>query len=203
MRTAIARIGTIAVLALSVAASNHVAYAGPLEDGRAAYNRGDYATALGLFRPLAEQGDAAAQNDLGWMYSHGDGVTQDVKEAIRLYQLSAKQGNASAEYNLGVMYFEGSSVPRDFREAIKWYRAAAAQGDVNAQYNLGFMYANGKGIEKDVLRGDMWWTIASEDGSAVAWASLDAISRTMTREQIAEAQAMARKCKELNYKECK
>ncbi len=41
------------------------AAAGPLEEGFAAYDRGDYATALRLFRPLAEQGDADAQYNLG------------------------------------------------------------------------------------------------------------------------------------------
>jgi TPR repeat protein len=51
--------------------------AGPLEDGGAAYERGNYATALRLFKPLAEQGDAAAQFFLGSMYAQGKGVPQD------------------------------------------------------------------------------------------------------------------------------
>jgi len=51
--------------------------AGPLEDGRAAYDRGDYATALRLLRPLADQGNADAESDLGVMYDKGQGVPQD------------------------------------------------------------------------------------------------------------------------------
>ncbi len=202
MRTRVARIGMVAVLALSFHISGRAAHAGPAEDGKAAYNRGDFATALQLLRPLAEQGDASAQNDLGWMYSHGNGVEQDLKEAVRLYQLAAKQGNTSAQFNLGVMYFEGSGTPQDSKEAVKWYRAAATHGEPNAQYNLGFMYVNGKGVAKDLLRGHMWWNIASGEGSAVAWASLQAISKTMTPQQVAQAEAMARKCKESGYKEC-
>src|SRR5882724_11990527 len=64
-----------AMLALTGAA-----LAGPLEDGQAAYNRGDYATALRLFRPLADKGDSDAQNALGIMYDLGRGVTQNHSE---------------------------------------------------------------------------------------------------------------------------
>ncbi|GBF27594.1 hypothetical protein MnTg02_02648 [bacterium MnTg02] len=39
-------------------------FAGPGEDGARAFKRGDYATALRLWRPLAEQGDAYAQFNL-------------------------------------------------------------------------------------------------------------------------------------------
>jgi TPR repeat protein len=79
------------------------AYAGPLEDGHAAYARFDYATALSLWRPLAAQGNAQAQNALGGMYARGQGVPFDDKEALRLYRLAAAQGNADAQDNLGRM----------------------------------------------------------------------------------------------------
>ena len=51
-----------------------VATAGPLEDGEAAYQKGDYSTALQIFRPLADQGNSDAQADLGVMYTNGHGV---------------------------------------------------------------------------------------------------------------------------------
>ncbi|GAB6068870.1 hypothetical protein JCM13664_21910 [Methylothermus subterraneus] len=47
------------------------------DEGLAAANRGDYATALKEWRPLAEQGDAVAQYNLGVMYDNGLGVPQD------------------------------------------------------------------------------------------------------------------------------
>lgn len=53
------------------------AFAGAVEDGVAAYERGDYATALQLFRRLADQGDAEAQYNLGFVYDQGQGLTQD------------------------------------------------------------------------------------------------------------------------------
>jgi TPR repeat protein len=59
------------------------AAAGPYEDGLAAAKRGDHATALILWRPLAQQGDAQAQSGLGTMYANGVGVAQDYAEAAK------------------------------------------------------------------------------------------------------------------------
>ena len=56
---------------------------GPVKDGKAAYDKNDYATALRLFRPLADKGDALAQYSLGIMYDNGEGVTQDQAEAVK------------------------------------------------------------------------------------------------------------------------
>lgn len=59
------------------------AFAGPLEDGVAAYSRGDFATALRLLRPLAENGNAYAQYSLGFMYATGKGVPRDYTVAVK------------------------------------------------------------------------------------------------------------------------
>lgn len=64
--------------------------------GVTAYNAGDYATALGEWMPLAEQGDATAQNNLGVMYEYGLGVPKDDAEAVKWYRMAAEQGNALA-----------------------------------------------------------------------------------------------------------
>ena len=47
------------------------------QDAAAAYNKGDYATAVRLFRSLADRGYSPAQNNLGRMYLDGRGVAQD------------------------------------------------------------------------------------------------------------------------------
>jgi len=65
--------------------------ADPLEDGLAAYRRGDYATALSLLKPLAEQGDARAQAQLGIMYAEGKGVARDDSEALKWLRKAAEQ----------------------------------------------------------------------------------------------------------------
>lgn len=81
------------VLALLVVAFffTSAAVAGPYEDGWAAYQRGDYATALRFFRPLAEKGNADAQFNLGYMYANGQGVPQDYVQAHMWVNLAASR----------------------------------------------------------------------------------------------------------------
>ena len=113
----------------------HGAYAGPFEVGVAAWRRGDYATALSMWRPLAAQGDAQAQNNLGVMYQYGLGVVQDHKEAVRLYRLAAAQGFALAQFNLGVMYDLGQGVVQDYARAHMFFLLSASNGDSDASKN--------------------------------------------------------------------
>jgi hypothetical protein len=61
----------------------------------------------------AEQGEAAAQNNLGVMYEHGKGVSQDYMTAVKWFRLAAKQGYGTAQYNLGVMYENGKGVSQN------------------------------------------------------------------------------------------
>ena len=95
--------------------------------GVAAYNRGDYATALRELRPLAEQGVAEAQLNLALMYANGRGVPQDYAEAMKWYRKAAEQGHAEAQVNLGIMYQNGKGVPQDYVQAHMWYNLAASR----------------------------------------------------------------------------
>jgi uncharacterized protein len=104
------------------------AVAGPIEDGEAAWDRKDYATALRLFRSLAEQRDATAQEHLGVMYENGQGVPQDYAEAVLWYHRAANQGLKTAQWNLGVMYQTGYGAQQDYVQAHMWYNLSAAQG---------------------------------------------------------------------------
>ena len=79
------------ILFLAVALTPVAAVAGAFEDGRDAYNSGDYATALRLWRPLAEQGHARAQYNLGFSYENGGGVPQDYVQAHMWYSLAASR----------------------------------------------------------------------------------------------------------------
>lgn len=97
--------------------------------GLAAYQRGDYSTTLKEWKPLAEQGYARAQSNLGVMYEQGHGVLQDYAEAVRWYRAAAEQGYARAQGNLGFMYAKGQGVAQDYAEAVRWYLMAADQGD--------------------------------------------------------------------------
>ena len=102
------------------------AIAAAMEDGQAAYDRGDYATAQRLWRPLAELGSARAQNNLGVMYENGKGVPLNINEALRWYGLAAAQGYAGAQNNLALMYAIGRVVPRNPVRAYMWFTLAAA-----------------------------------------------------------------------------
>jgi uncharacterized protein len=136
--------------------------AGPIENATAAYDRGDYATALRLLRPLADQGNAIAQSNLGRMYDKGQGVPQDFAEAVKWYRKAADQGLAIAQNVLGFMYDKGQGVPQDYAEAIKWFRKAADQGNAIAQTNLGVMYHEGQGVPQDYAEAIKWFRKAAD-----------------------------------------
>ena len=110
-----------------------------LEDGAAAYTKGNYARAWSELKPLAEQGNADAQWYLGVMFHDGQGTPQNYAEAVKWFQKAVEQGYARAEFNLGVMYRRGHGVEQDNEEAVRLYRKAAEQGYLNAQYNIGVM----------------------------------------------------------------
>ncbi len=124
--------------------------------GFAAYERGDYAAALKEWRPLADQGNAYAQFNLGFMHGNGKGVAQDDAEAVEWYRRAAEQGMGVAQHNLGLMYANGEGVLQDYVQAHKWFDLAAIRENDNARNNR------------------------------------DIVANRMTREQIAEAQRLAR-----------
>ncbi len=190
--------GAIAlVLALALSAP---VLAADLETGGAAYDRGDYATALEEWRPLAEQGDAGAQFNLGLLYDMGRGVPQNYAEAAKWYRLAADGGYDKAQFNLALMYNNGTGVTQDYAEAMKWFRLAAEQGDALAQYNLGVMYGNKNGVSQDYVQAHMWLNIAAShlppgEVRDLAVSNRDLVEKQMTPEQIAEAQRLAREWK--------
>jgi len=116
----------IRIMVLPLLLTAHGLAWGGINGARAAYNQGDYGAALREWRPLAEQGDAGAQLNMGFMYSNGYGVPQDHKEAIKWYRRAAEQGNNRAQYNLGLMYDAGYGVPQDYVQAHMWYNIAGA-----------------------------------------------------------------------------
>jgi TPR repeat protein len=84
---------------------------------------------------LAEQGDAIAQSNLGYMYYGGRGVPENDAEAVTWYRLAAEQGYAYAQNNLGLMYFNGAGAPQDDVRAYMWWSVSTAQGYAEARTN--------------------------------------------------------------------
>ena len=89
----------------------------------------DYAQAVVWYRKAADQGDAAAQNNLGRMYDHGQGVLQDYAQAVVWLRKAAEQGNALGQVNLGTMYDHGHGAPQDYVQAHMWYNLAASHAE--------------------------------------------------------------------------
>jgi TPR repeat protein len=162
-----------------------------------AYHNGDYATALRLARPLAEDEDARCQSLLGLMYYRGQGVPRDYANAAKWFRLAAEQGDSDAQFYLGLMYTEGLGLPQDYVEGAKWYLLAANQRDALAQYNLGVFYSKGYGGQVDFVNAYMWFNLAaahfklSDPRRNTAISSRNQIEKLLTPAQLAEAQKRA------------
>ena len=171
-----------------------LAHAG-FDEGKAAYDRGDYTVAYKEFKPLAEQGNAKAQGYLGVMYDNGQGMPQDFVLAHMWARKAAEQGIAGAQWFMGMMYEYGNGMPKDHAEALKWLRKAAEQGVAGGQLFLGMMYYEGDGVPQDFVLAHMWLNLAAAQGESNAKKLRDLLAKKMTPAQIAEAQRLAREWK--------
>ena len=106
---------------------------GGFSAGMAAYERGDYAEALGHWRPLAESGSPEAQFNVGLLHSRGLGTEVDPQEAARWYELAAEQNFAQAQYNLAQMYERGQGVPKDLTLSYVWFKLAGVNKYADAR----------------------------------------------------------------------
>jgi TPR repeat protein len=172
--------------------------AAPGDDVVAAINRGDFAAALHLLQPRAEQGDAVAQYQLGTLYETGQGVPRDDAAAAAWYRRAALSGHAGARYRLARMYLTGRGVSHSPAEAARWLRLAATQGVAAAQFDLATLFAGGTGVKRDPVQAHAWFDIAAASfqasdpaQSAQAVHERDAIAATMTPAQIDAARRLA------------
>ena len=178
------------------------AWGADYQKGLTAYQSGDFATALREWTPLAEQGSAGIQNNLGVMYERGKGVPRDYKTAVKWYTLAAEQGTADAQSNLGVMYDRGLGVPKDYKTAVKYFTLAAEQRHFRSQYNLGVMYALGKGVLKDYVYAHMWGNIAATNGNKQGAELRNFVEKKMPPAAVSAATKLARECTRKKYKDC-
>lgn len=110
-----------------------------LRRGQSAFNQQDYARALQVWLPLAEQGVVEAQYGLGFMYESGWGVRRDYAKAFEWYEHAANLGHAKSQYNLGLLYLNGFGVEKDASKGHYWVQSAAGQKDIRA---LDFLESN-------------------------------------------------------------
>jgi TPR repeat protein len=202
---------------------------GNFEKGVEAYENGNYAAAREEFHPLADAGYAKAQYYLGRIYHKGGGgmaqddveavgwyrlaaeqghaqaqsnlaeMMLDHTEALRLYRFAAEQGDAKAQFNLGVLYAESEGVARNYKKAAEWFTLAAEQGYAKAQLNLGVLYHNGEGVPQDFAKAYMWANLAAAQGNKNAVKFRNELNKSLTPEQVAEAQRLSRQFFDANH----
>jgi TPR repeat protein len=100
----------------------------------------------------ARQGNAEAQNNLGFYYQFSEENVQDFEQAIYWYKLSANQLNTSAMNNLGYCYKTGTGCERDFFKAFSYFERASDAENASAQNNLGLCFWKGEGCDVDINR---------------------------------------------------
>ena len=117
--------------------------------GIAAFETKSFSQALGLLKPLADDGDAECQHRCAIMYQNGLGIVANEPIAFEYMKAAADQGHAVAQHGLGFMYMEGECVTQDGKEAVIWFKKAAEQGLVGSLTTLAMMYEEGKIVDKD------------------------------------------------------
>lgn len=153
-----------------------------------AWSRGEYAAAVKEWRPLAINGDADAQFNMGQAYKLGRGVPVDFKLAEGWYRRAADQGHLQAEDNLGLILFQNGDRPK----AMPYIERSASRGEPRAQYVLATALFNGDLAKKDWVRAYALMTRASASGLNQASASLAQMDRYIPLDQRQKGLAMAR-----------
>ena len=155
----------------------------------------DEEEALHWFTKAAEQGLVEAQVEAGRCYYTGKGTRVNGSEAMFWFRKAADQGSVPAEYFIGKCYFEGTGVPRDIEAAVKWTLRAAEAGYAAAEQEIALCYERGTGVRKDAVEAYKWYALAAaqdDKHAADIKVSMAKVEVSMTKEQVAEAQRLAR-----------
>jgi TPR repeat protein len=158
----------------------------------------DQMQATKWFHKAADQGMVEAQLAMGLAFLNGSGVSVNGAEAVRWLRKASEQGSPAADYELGKCYFEGTGVSRDLSEGIKWIRQAAEEGNPAAQNRLGSCYEKGEAVPKDYVQAYKWYALAAaqdDENASDIRVSIAKVESLMTKEQVAEAQQLAREFK--------
>jgi len=113
-------------LVLSLCLLGHAAWGTDIEQGLAAWQAGEQARAVALWRPLAEAGDAESMLFLAFAYRTGRGVIKDDAKAFHWYRRAARAGMPEAQMELSLMYELGIGTKADPMEAAAWSSQATS-----------------------------------------------------------------------------
>lgn len=148
-----------------------------------AFLNGRYEEAIAIWLPLANDGDASAQFNLGVMYANGLGVDRDMEIAMSWWGNAARQLHVRAAHNLALAILAGEPVVNgekaepDYTAILRYLKIGADAGYANSEYTLGKLYAGGVGIEKDERRAAELYLSASIKGFAKAQYNLGKVYR--------------------------
>jgi TPR repeat protein len=131
-----------------------------VKSGIDAWQRADYRGAVAAWRPLAEQGDADAQFNLGQAYRLGRGVPTNLAAAKTWFERSANQGHVDAETTLGLLLFQNN----DQSEGLKWLKKASQKGEPRAMLVYGTALVNGDSVTQDPVLGYAYVSRAAAQG---------------------------------------
>lgn len=152
-----------------------------------AWQKGDVAGAVAIWRPLAEKGDADAAFNLGQAYRLGRGVKLDLAQAQIWLERAARKGHVDAQSTLGLLLFQnGNRVA-----AMRWLNGAADAGEPRALLMVGTALYNGDGVARDPVKAYAYVSRAAAQGLAPAKATLADMDSVMTLEQRQEGVALA------------
>ena len=164
------------------------AWAQSVKAGIEAWQRADYGSAVAIWRPLAQKGDADAEFNLGQAYRMGRGVPIDLGMAKIWFQKAAGAGHLDAETTLGLLLFQNG----DLTGGLKWLRRAAEQGEPRALLVYGTALYNGDGVTQDRLLGYAYVSRAAEQGLAPAKDTLAQLDDLLPAADRAKAMALSR-----------
>jgi TPR repeat protein len=111
--------------------------AGDLIEGLTRYAMRDHPGAIEVLRPLADQGDAAAQEVLGKIHLSGEGAARDDIIAFKWFLQAAERGQVEAQLELGRMYRDGVGVSVNGNLAMYWFDRAAKKEAPDAYNAMG------------------------------------------------------------------
>lgn len=146
--------------------------------GSVAYSKGDYDEAYFQWLPLANQGHAPSQLNLGLLLVRKLVDAKDGIGAIQWFERAADQNYAPAFYNLGILYRDGREVEIDKEKAAELFRGAADLGNSFGEFALGLAYLNGDGVKSDLVEGLTWLKLAAEHGNILAMYELGQLYET-------------------------
>jgi cell division septation protein DedD len=176
------------LLGLVIGAMALPAAAQSVRAGIEAWQKGDTAGAVAIWRPLAEAGDADAAFNLGQAYRLGKGVVIDLAQAQNWLEKAARKGHVDAQTTLGLLLFQnGNRV-----SAMRWLTQAAEAGEPRALLMVGTALYNGDGIAEDHVKAYAYVSRAAAQGLAPAKSTLADMDAVMPLDQRKKGVALAK-----------